>query len=142
MAFNENATDVAIIGAGISGISATKALQKHKIKSIILEASHRIGGRAYSEELSPGNWFDLGCSYLHNGDRNPFLSIAKSLKIPINKASGDLFNTNKTKYFANGNEIIFKHKNPLEEVENSFLDKIHSSKTDKPIFELMDIDNY
>ena len=142
MAFNESAVGVAIIGAGISGISAAKILKKHGIRSIVLEGSHRIGGRAYTEELSPGNWFDLGCSYLHNGKSNPFLSIAESLKIPINTADGDLFNTSRTKYFSNGSAITLKDKNQLQRANDSLLGKIRSAKTDKSIFAFMDIDNY
>ncbi len=28
----------------------------------VIEGSHRIGGRAHSEEIAAGVWFDLGCS--------------------------------------------------------------------------------
>ena len=42
-------TDVIIIGAGAAGLSAAKELTKQAISFIVVEASHRIGGRAYSE---------------------------------------------------------------------------------------------
>ena len=69
MDFNKHITPVVIIGAGIAGLAAAKTLKKQGVSFQLLEASHRIGGRAYCEELSPNNWFDLGCSYLHNGHR-------------------------------------------------------------------------
>ncbi len=69
-------TDVIIIGAGVAGLSAARALTERGIDHIVLEASHRIGGRAYSEQLKT-TWFDLGCSYLHEGEINPFVDIAR-----------------------------------------------------------------
>ena len=57
-------TDVLIVGAGAAGLAAAKELNKHGISFVVVEASHRIGGRAYSEEIAPDVWFDLGCAYL------------------------------------------------------------------------------
>ena len=79
-------TDVIIIGAGSAGLSAAKELTKRGISFIVVEASHRIGGRAYSEEIAPDVWFDLGCAYLevgpnaknHNDESNPFIDFAKN----------------------------------------------------------------
>ncbi|MCE2517985.1 MAG: NAD(P)-binding protein, partial [Alphaproteobacteria bacterium] len=41
--------DVIIIGAGVAGLSAAKALGERGVSCLVFEASHRIGGRAYSE---------------------------------------------------------------------------------------------
>lgn len=71
-------TDVIIIGAGIAGLNAAKSLVARGIDHIVLEASHRIGGRAYSEAFADGSWFDLGCSYLHEGEINPLRPIAEA----------------------------------------------------------------
>ncbi len=69
-------TDVIIIGAGSAGLSAAKELTKQGISFIVVEASHRIGGRAYSEEIAPDIWFDLGCAYLVAG------SVHRSVESP------------------------------------------------------------
>jgi monoamine oxidase len=79
-------TDVVIIGAGTAGLSAAKELSKRGISFIVVEASHRIGGRAYSEEIAPGVWFDLGCAYLDHGpqfpnhvdESNPFIGFVQN----------------------------------------------------------------
>ncbi len=55
-------TDVVIIGAGSAGLSAAKELARQGVAFVVVEASHRIGGRAYSEEIAPDVWFDLGLS--------------------------------------------------------------------------------
>ena len=93
-------TDIIIIGAGVAGLSASMVLSQHHIPHKILEASHRIGGRAYSEAFTDGSKFDLGCSYLHEGEINPLASIAKNLNIPLGR--GDQFAMNKWQFGAFG----------------------------------------
>ena len=77
-------TDVVIIGAGVAGLAAAKELSRQGISFVVVEASHRIGGRAYSEEIAPAVWFDLGCAYLVAGpnaktreeESNPLIDYA------------------------------------------------------------------
>jgi monoamine oxidase len=77
-------TDVIIVGAGAAGLSAAKELARQGISFVVVEASHRIGGRAYSEEIGPDVWFDLGCAYMDVGpdpenridESNPFVEFA------------------------------------------------------------------
>ncbi len=59
--------DVIIVGAGAAGLSAAMELKKQGLSFKLIEGSHRIGGRAYSEELAPGLWFDLGFTYFQFG---------------------------------------------------------------------------
>lgn len=68
--------DLAIVGAGSAGLSAAKIARMRGLSYIVLEASHRIGGRAYSEEVAPGVWFDLGCHWLHSASLNPYVEVA------------------------------------------------------------------
>ena len=56
-------THIAIIGAGAAGLAAAKELQELGQDFLLLDASHRIGGRAYTEELAPGVPFDLGAVF-------------------------------------------------------------------------------
>ncbi|MHA1151834.1 MAG: flavin monoamine oxidase family protein [Alphaproteobacteria bacterium] len=69
-------TDVAIVGAGAAGLAAAKTLGDLGVPFVLLEASHRIGGRAFTEEVAPGAPFDLGCHWMHSASRNPFVAIA------------------------------------------------------------------
>lgn len=71
--------DVAIVGAGASGLGAAKAAGAAGLSFVVLEASHRIGGRAYTEELAPGVHFDLGCHWMHSASLNPFVATADAL---------------------------------------------------------------
>ena len=100
-----SATDVIIIGAGSSGLSAARELTKLGLSYNLIEGSHRIGGRAYSEEIAPGVWFDLGCSYLHQGETNPFVAIADELGVTIGKDKGDIFADSKRGLYKNGTAL-------------------------------------
>ncbi|MEM6262974.1 MAG: NAD(P)/FAD-dependent oxidoreductase [Bacteroidota bacterium] len=59
---------VLIIGAGISGLHAAWRLNAEAHEVTILEASSRIGGRAYSQILPDGSTFEAGAEELHNPD--------------------------------------------------------------------------
>jgi monoamine oxidase len=68
--------DLVIVGAGAAGLAAAKAAQARGLTFQLLEASHRIGGRAYTEALAPGIPLDLGCHWMHSASLNPFVAIA------------------------------------------------------------------
>lgn len=74
--------DVAIVGAGATGLAAAKALIKAGYKVQLLEARDRIGGRAYTDN-SLGGVYDAGAAYIHFGDKNPWIKIAEKLKTEI-----------------------------------------------------------
>lgn len=74
-----DSVEVAIIGAGAAGLAAARTLHERQVSCLLLEGSHRIGGRAYTEDLAPGMPFDLGCHWMHSASLNPFLPIAEAL---------------------------------------------------------------
>ncbi len=77
--------DLVIIGAGAAGIGASRAAAKVGLSHQVIEASHRIGGRAYTEDLAPGVPFDLGCHWLHWSDINPLVAEADRLGFVIDR---------------------------------------------------------
>ncbi len=77
--------DLVIIGAGSAGIGASRAAAKAGLSHQVIEASHRIGGRAYTEDLAPGVPFDLGCHWLHWSDINPLVTEADRLGFAIDR---------------------------------------------------------
>ena len=64
--------DVVVIGAGAAGLAATDTLLKAGKKVVCLEASNRIGGRAYTDNEIFGEPYDIGALWLDNGETNPF----------------------------------------------------------------------
>jgi monoamine oxidase len=69
--------DVVIVGAGAAGIGAALRLAKRNLSCVVVEADNRIGGRAYTDTTTFGVPFDIGCAWIHAGDRNPFYGIAE-----------------------------------------------------------------
>ena len=98
-------TDVVIVGAGAAGLSAAKELNRLGCTTVVVEASHRIGGRAYAEEIAPGVWFDLGCAWLVGGASNPFVAIADDLGIKLGKEKSDPYKGENLRFQRNGEPL-------------------------------------
>ena len=77
--------EVAVIGAGAAGLAAAKALAAQRIPFVLLEGSHRIGGRAHTEYPPDGAPFDLGCHWMHSASINPFVPIADEYSVRYEK---------------------------------------------------------
>ncbi|MCJ2130996.1 flavin monoamine oxidase family protein [Methylobacterium sp. E-045] len=78
------AFDVIIVGGGAAGIGAARRLAAHGSSALLLEASSRLGGRAYTQDLG-GYPLDLGCEWLHSGDRNAWVGIAETSGFPVDR---------------------------------------------------------
>ena len=87
MALDNTVYDVAVIGAGAAGIGAAKTAKKLGLRYALLEASHRVGGRAYTEMIAPGVAFDLGCHWLHSASLNPFVEVADAYGFTYTKGT-------------------------------------------------------
>ncbi|WP_315859920.1 flavin monoamine oxidase family protein [Rhizobium leguminosarum] len=78
--------EVAIVGAGAAGIAAAKSLADAGRSVIILEASNRVGGRAWTIELA-GMPLDMGCGWLHSAERNPLVAIGRTSGFNIERGT-------------------------------------------------------
>ncbi|MEV5325718.1 FAD-dependent oxidoreductase [Nonomuraea sp. N2-4H] len=70
--------DVVVIGAGVSGLAAARALADAGLQVAVLEARKRIGGRIHTDERSG---LELGAQVVH-GDRNP-IGALPGLPAPV-----------------------------------------------------------
>src|SRR5208337_5545774 len=76
--------DIAIVGAGAAGIAAARRLDGSGLSTVILEALPRLGGRAWTRQAA-GVPLDLGCGWLHSGDRNPWTRIAEESGFEVDR---------------------------------------------------------
>ena len=73
-------TNVVIIGAGLAGLGAAAACRDSGQDAVVLEASGRVGGRAWTEYPAAfgGIWFDMGAIWFHNAEHNPLVPLARA----------------------------------------------------------------
>lgn len=79
-----SAFDVIIVGGGAAGIGAARRLAVQGSSALLLEASSRLGGRAHTQDID-GYPLDLGCEWLHSGDRNAWVGIAETSGFPVDR---------------------------------------------------------
>lgn len=75
--------DVAVVGAGLSGLSAARALRRAGASVLVLEARDRVGGKMYTQEIG-GCPVDLGAHWVGPPQRR-ILALADELGIARHK---------------------------------------------------------
>lgn len=56
--------DVVVIGGGLAGITAARDLQQRGLRTVVIEANDRLGGRTYTIE-DEGCTIELGGTWIH-----------------------------------------------------------------------------
>jgi monoamine oxidase len=76
-------TDVLIVGAGMAGVTTAWALRQVGIRSIVLEAQDRIGGRIQTSRKWKKIPCDMGAGWVSHPTINPLIKIARKKKIDL-----------------------------------------------------------
>jgi monoamine oxidase len=104
---------IAIIGGGISGLSAALALQDKGVYADVYESSGRLGGRMHSDwtEFGHGFW-DYGqqaelCGELIDSNHKTILQLAQRFSLPTVDLLGAQPNGSTDTYYVNGSPYSY-----------------------------------
>jgi monoamine oxidase len=61
----ETDIDGIILGAGMAGLAAARALAERGLRVCVLEAKERVGGRVMSQKVDGGGTVELGAEFVH-----------------------------------------------------------------------------
>lgn len=71
---------VVVVGAGLSGLTAARGLQRRGVDVVVLEAADRVGGRVQGETSALGSRFDLGGQWIGH-DHHRVMALANELGV-------------------------------------------------------------
>lgn len=57
--------DVIVLGAGMAGLMAARALAERGVRVCVLEAKEHVGGRVMSQKVEGGGMVELGAEFVH-----------------------------------------------------------------------------
>lgn len=71
--------EVIVVGAGVAGLAAARALMAANKSVLVIEARDRIGGRAVTDSTTFGFPFDLGAQWIEAGRTNPAMAMLRDM---------------------------------------------------------------
>src|SRR5579884_1415448 len=93
--------DVAVVGAGLAGLTAATHVREAGRSVVVLEARHRVGGRNFDHPLAAGKVAELGGEWTGPG-QDRVSGLARELGVAI-------FDT-----YSNGNSVYYNAQGQLQ----------------------------
>ncbi|MFD0361476.1 flavin monoamine oxidase family protein [Nocardia sp. GCM10030253] len=73
----EHTVDVAVIGAGLAGLTAARQLRRHGLDVVVVEARDRVGGRTLNHPIGDGKIVEIGGQWVGPGQDRVLAMIAE-----------------------------------------------------------------
>jgi monoamine oxidase len=99
--------DVAIVGAGLSGLVAARKLRAAGSSVVVLEARKRVGGRILNAEIGHGEITERGATFV-GPTQNHILALAKKLGV----GTFPTFTEGENVYLADGQRTTYSDTGP------------------------------
>ena len=100
----ELAADVAVVGAGLAGLSAADALNDAGRSVIVLEADERVGGRTLNYDLGDGKVVEVGGQWV-GPTQHHLIDLADRLQVETYPT----YTTGKSVAMLNGGRSVYRH---------------------------------
>ncbi len=131
---SEQTADVLVLGAGIAGLAAARALAEHGMRPLVLEARDRIGGRIYSLPTGRGV-VELGAEFVHGKEAKLWRLIEEAGASTIER-DGSLLRESSTGELTEDEDVEEELFDPLIQLANlpqdmTFTDWLASSDVPK-----------
>lgn len=89
LADDDDPRPIVIVGAGMAGLAAARALHNVGRRVIVLEARNRIGGRTLTTQVGAAT-VDLGAAWIHGDKGNPVAKFARANRLKYTSHNIDI----------------------------------------------------
>jgi len=99
--------DVLVVGAGLAGLSAARAIAAAGRSVIVLEARERVGGRTWNRPITGGSYIDAGAEFV-----GPTQDRIKALAQAVGVQRFPTYNTGNNVYWKDGTRLTYPASGP------------------------------
>jgi monoamine oxidase len=99
--------DVIVVGAGLAGLSAARAIARAGRSVIVLEARERVGGRTWNRPITGGSYIDAGAEFV-----GPTQDRIKALAQAVGVQTFPTYNTGNNVYWKDGKRETYAASGP------------------------------
>ncbi|HEX3910311.1 MAG TPA: flavin monoamine oxidase family protein [Solirubrobacteraceae bacterium] len=99
--------DVVVVGAGLAGLSAARAISRAGRSVVVLEARERVGGRTWNRPITGGAYIDAGAEFV-----GPTQDRIKALAQAVGVATFPTYNTGQNVYWKDGKRETYAATGP------------------------------
>jgi monoamine oxidase len=99
--------DVVVVGAGLAGLTAARAIAAAGHSVAVLEARSRVGGRTWNRPIANGSYIDAGAEFV-----GPTQDRVKALAQAVGVETFPTYNTGNNVYFKDGTRQTYAASGP------------------------------